>query len=58
MARGSSGGCEGDDAYIAEDDDDDDDVMDDSIDSDEVRQSLITSCIIDEYDMSDDEGCR
>jgi len=43
-------------AYIAEDDDD---IIDDSIESDEVRQPFICSCSIDDEALSiDDEGCR
>ena len=43
-------------AYIA---DEDDDIIEDSIESDEVRQPFICSCSIDDEALSiDDEGCR
>ena len=43
-------------AYIA---DDDDDIIEDSIESDEVRQPFICSCSIEDEALSiDDEGCR
>ena len=43
-------------AYIA---DEDDDIIEDSIESDEVRQPFICSCSIDDEAMStDDDGCR
>ncbi len=36
---------------------DDDDVIDESVLADDVRQSLITSFIIDEDELSEEEGC-
>ena len=36
---------------------DDDDIIDESVLADDVRQSLITSFIIDEDELSEEEGC-
>jgi hypothetical protein len=56
MLRPEPGQLVGGGAYIAEEDDD---IIEDSIESDEVRQPFICSCSIEDEALSiDDEGCR
>jgi len=56
MLRPEPGRVVGGGAYMAEEEDD---SIEDSIESDEVRQPFICSCSIDDEALSiDDEGCR